>query len=148
MRVYTVHVPPFSHRESDPVLIKEGFSWPAFLFGPLWMLIHGLWLAFVALVAITLLLGVAADAFGLGEILQAIVSLAIAVLVGAHGNDMRRHVLVRRGYRDAGVVAARNMDEALHRFFDAEAPVRAAGQTRPRATSVPVAPPPMPISGF
>jgi hypothetical protein len=148
MRVYTVHVPPFSHREIDPVLIKEGFSWPAFLFGPLWMLIHRLWLAFVVLVVVTLILGVAADAFGLGEIPQAIVSLAIAVLVGAHGNDMRRHGLARRGYRDAGVVAARNLDEAIHRFVDAEAPVHRSAQTRPRATSVPVAPPPMPISGF
>ena len=148
MRVYTVHVPPFSHRESDPVLIKEGFSWPAFLFGPLWMLIHHLWLAFVVLVVITILLSVAADAFGLGQVPQAIVSLAIAVLVGAHGNDMRRRGLTRRGYRDGGVVAARNMDEAITRFFDAEPPVRAVHQTRARATSVPVAPPPMPISGF
>ena len=148
MRVYTVHVPPFSHRESDPVLIKEGYSWPAFLFGPLWMLIHGLWLAFVALVVVTILLGVAADAFGLGQVPQVIVSLAIAVLVGAHGNDMRRYGLARRGYRDGGVVAARNIDEGLARFIDAEPPVRAVHQTRARATSVPVAPPPMPISGF
>ncbi len=148
MRVYTVHVPPFSHRENDPLLIKEGYSWPAFLFGPLWMLIHGLWLAFVALVVVTILLGVAADAFGLGQVPQVIVSLAIAVLVGAHGNDMRRHALTRRGYRDSGVVAARNYDEALARFIDAEPPVRAVPQTRARATSVPVAPPPMPISGF
>lgn len=148
MRVYTVHVPPFSHRESDPVLIKEGYSWPAFLFGPLWMLIHRLWLAFVALVVITLIIGVAADAFGIGPIPQGIVSLAIAVLVGAHGNDMRRYGLARRGYRDGGVVAARNIDEGLARFIDAEPPVRAVHQTRARATSVPVAPPPMPISGF
>lgn len=148
MRVYTVHVPPFPHRESDPVLIKEGFCWPAFLFGPLWMLIHRLWLAFAVLVVITLILGVAADAFGLGQVPQAIVLLAIAVLVGAHGNDMRRHALVRRGYRDGGVVAARNYDEALTRYIDADPPIRAVNQTRARATSVPVAPPPMPISGF
>lgn len=148
MRVYTVHVPPFSHRESDPVLIKEGFSWLAFLFGPLWMLSHRLWLATVALVAVMVALGVAMDAFGLSQAPQAIVSLVISVFVGAHGNDMRRHALSRRGYRDGGVVAARNMDEALHRYVDAEPPVRAAAQTRARATSVPIAPPPMPISGF
>ncbi len=142
MRVYTIHLPPASHRQADPALVKEGFSWPAFFFGPLWALAHRMWLTTVALVVLDLGGGILMDAAGLSPLTQAVVSLAIEVLIGAHANDWRRRSLARRAYRDGGVVAARNVDEALARYLDAE-PVRAPA--RPRVQ--PVAPPPLPLAG-
>ncbi len=41
MSVYTVHLKP----DSEPVLVREGFSWLALLFGPLWLALHRAWLA-------------------------------------------------------------------------------------------------------
>jgi hypothetical protein len=143
MRVYTVHVPPFSSREPDPILIKEGFSWPALLFGPLWSLASRLWLVTVGLVVVLVALGAVLDALAVDDLVETVVSLAVAVLIGAHGNDWRRRALARRGYREAGVVAARSIDEALARYLDAE-PARAPVRVRAN----PVAPPPMPIAGL
>ena len=40
MKGWTAHVKPGRR----PVLVKEGFSWGAFLFGPLWMLSHKAWI--------------------------------------------------------------------------------------------------------
>jgi hypothetical protein len=143
MRVYTVHIPPASQRQVDPALVKEGFAWPAFLFGPLWALVHRMWFVALALVALDLIASTGMDAAGLSPAIQAAISLAVAFLIGAHANDWRRRSLERRGFRDAGVVAARNVDEALARYLDAHA-ARVASP-RPRAT--PVAPPPLPLAG-
>jgi uncharacterized membrane protein YccC len=143
MRVYTVHVPPFSGRDPDPILIREGFSRTAFLFGPLWSLVHRMWLVTVAMVVFLLVLGSAMDAVPLDAFVQTVVSLAVAVLIGFHGNDWRRRSLTKRGYREVGVVAAHSLDEALARYLDA------APQPRPvRMHANPVAPPPMPIAGL
>src|SRR4051812_28041644 len=50
MAVFTVHLP---RRLDDPAavervkFVREGFSWAAFFFGPLWLLFHRLWLTFL-----------------------------------------------------------------------------------------------------
>jgi hypothetical protein len=143
MRVYTVHIPPASPRQADPVLVKEGFSWPAFLFGPIWALTHRMWLVALALVALDVVGSAALDAARMAPAAQAVLSLAVAVLIGAHANDWRRWSLDRRGFRNAGVVAARNIDEGLERYIDS-ATLRAP-PPRPRAAPVP--PPPLPLAG-
>jgi hypothetical protein len=123
--------------------VKEGFSWPAFLFGPLWALANRMWLVAVALVVGLFALGLVLDALGVADVVETVISIAIAVLIGAHGNDWRRRALNRRGYREAGVVAARALDDALARYLDAE-PVRPPARVR----ATPMPPPPMPIAGL
>lgn len=99
-------------RAADLVLVREGFSWGAFLFGPVWLAVNRLWLVALA----TLLLAVA-----LGAVLPAGLAipavLALGFLLGAHGRDLRRHALARRGYAEAGVVAERDMERALARLL-------------------------------
>jgi hypothetical protein len=57
MAVYTVHEPPPKPYEqaSDPErfdFVRDGFSFWAFLFGPLWMLRHRMWLVLVGYVGL------------------------------------------------------------------------------------------------
>jgi hypothetical protein len=33
----------YRHATQDVVVIKKGFSWPAFFFGPIWMLVNEFW---------------------------------------------------------------------------------------------------------
>src|SRR3954447_18119157 len=53
MKIYTLHLPQHA-RPGDPEildaaeLVKDGFSWGAFLFTFLWLLFHRLWLAGIA----------------------------------------------------------------------------------------------------
>jgi hypothetical protein len=143
MRVYTVHIPPTTRHQTDPVLVKEGFSWPAFVFGPIWALANRMWLVAVGLVALDLAASAVMDSAHLSPATQGVLSLAIAVLIGAHGNDWRRRSLDRRGFRDAGVVAARNVDEALARYLDST--ITRVATPRPRTAPVP--PPPLPLAG-
>ena len=52
MPTYTVHAPPPHHGETTSaperfVFVRDGFHFWAFLLAPLWLLLHGLWLALV-----------------------------------------------------------------------------------------------------
>ena len=61
MSVYTVHVPPARAQASPPdperfVFVRDGFSFWAFLLGPLWMLWHRLWLVLIGYLVLVILL--------------------------------------------------------------------------------------------
>lgn len=118
MRVWTVHLPPALDRAGrpsrrPPVLVREGFSWGAFLFGPFWLLANRLWLPallwFVA-AGMALLLASAGGAPALP---------ALQFLLGCHARDLRRRALARRGYAQAHVVAEHDEERALARLVAA-----------------------------
>jgi hypothetical protein len=119
MQVYTVHIDPLSAEpDSGAVLVREGFSWPAALFGVFWALYHGLWDWALALLAAGLAIGGLAALGGLDEVGQAVVQLGTMALAGALSNDWRRWALSRRGYRLAEVVAGDDLAAAERRYFE------------------------------
>lgn len=119
MRIYTVHVRPVPGGiDDDVVLVKEGFSWPAFFLSVLWAAWQRLWLVALVMLALELSWSLLADWLLLPAALEAIVALLLAAGLGIVGNDLRRHGLFGRGYREAAVVAGRDADEAVLRFFD------------------------------
>jgi hypothetical protein len=117
LRLYTVHLAPGAPI-AEAVLVKEGFCWPALIFGPFWALWHGLWLwAALWLCAGAGFAGIEAlwpGAHGVIVILE----LALAVLIAAEGNDLRRRRLERLGLQEIGVVGGAGEDSAVRRFAD------------------------------
>ena len=127
MRIYTVHsLPRADALERPPILLREGFSWPAALLTGLWALWHGLWLAalliFVAGAAVLAALGFA----GANDAAVTVAMLGFALIVGFGANDWRRARLARQGYRLEGVVAATGFDAALRRWFDLHPPAQSS----------------------
>ena len=122
MRIWTVHLPRSGGGAAhgapaslprDPILVREGFSWGALLFGPIWLLRHRLWLetgAWIGLVLLTAIL--------LPATYRLPVLLALQVLLGAEAEDLRRAALGRRGWRLAHVVAAPAEELAVARLFE------------------------------
>jgi Protein of unknown function (DUF2628) len=122
MRLYTVHIRRTSRApDREAVLVREGFSWGAFLFTVLWALWHRLWLAAFLLVLAALTLDAIVELSGLDPLAEAALSLAFLLYVGFAGNDWRRRRLLRRGYEETAAVAARDLTDAEQRYF-AEAP--------------------------
>lgn len=118
MKVYTVHEPPFSTSRREPVLLREGFCWPAALFNVFWALFHRMWwTAFGLLVAGAALEALIALA-GLDETTRLAALIGFAMIVGFFANDWRRAAMERAGWRLAGVVAAPGPDAALRRYVD------------------------------
>jgi hypothetical protein len=115
MRAYTVHAPPTDPAPERFVFVKDGFSWPAFLFQPLWMLRHGMWVALVGyLIFAAVVYGIAAL---VGGGYAWIVAILGAFVLGFEGNAIRRLSLEWRGWRELGDAAGRNLVEAETRFF-------------------------------
>lgn len=101
----------------DAILVKQGFSWPAFLFGPLWLLCKRMWivlLLFVALAGGVTALGVANR---VPDDVVTLLGLGLHLLLGFEGNELYRWTLARRRYRERAVVAAESRLAAERRYF-------------------------------
>jgi hypothetical protein len=123
MPVYTVHQPPLRRRESesDPArvaFVRDGFSFWAFLLGPLWMLWHRLWLVLIGYLVVVTALQVALAKIGAPGSAKVAVGLLVAILVGLEASSLRRWTLRRRGWTDLGVVVADDLSLAERRFYD------------------------------
>jgi len=121
MLSYTVHEPP--HAPSDRidraeglVFVKDGFSWTAALFAPVWMIVHRLWLPLLGYLLIDALM------IGLGSLFESsmttLATLALHLLIGLEADTLRRWGLERRGWSTIGSVTGRTADECERRFFD------------------------------
>lgn len=119
MKVYTVHLPPpFTGRDRDAVLVREGFNWAAFLFTGLWALVNRMWLVGALLIAGMTALGLAFGLLALSETAQWVVTLAVGAWIGASANDWRRAHLAAKGWKEVAVIAAPDRDAAFRRYAD------------------------------
>ncbi len=126
MSVRTYHMVPGRTALEDAVAVREGFSWGAFAFGPLWAAARGMPVEAAALAVVPLAIGLAAAAFGGAWEAGGALAALWALFAGCMGNDLRRASLERRGYVLAGIAAARSAVEADRRFLAAAA-ARAGG---------------------
>ena len=109
MKFWTVHV----RAGAAPVLVREGFSWGALFFGPIWFAVHRAWIAAALTLAAFVLLAVLTH-----DGIAAASLTALALLLGLSGHDIRRWTLVHRGYLLAQVVAAHRELEALEKLLE------------------------------
>jgi hypothetical protein len=147
MSVYTVHQPPLAAAGAsvDParfVFVRDGFSWWAFLFTPLWMLRHRLWLALIVYLVVVMGVEVLLRALGAPSLAQAIAALSIALLAGLEAGTLRRFKLARRRWRNVGVVTGERLEDAERRFFDGWIRQGAAGRAGSPNASAPSGPAP------
>jgi len=146
MAVWTVHAPPSPGLSDEPaddvVFIREGFSWAAFLFAPIWALAHRLWLTFalwlVAVIVISLIGSSAGDAITWP------LTIGFLLWFGYEARDFQRAKLARRDWRLVDIVNADSLKLAERRHFERVAVVR-ANETGPSAT--PPTMPPLPPRG-
>ena len=119
MRIYTINLPPpFTAPDRAPEVVRDGFSIGAFLFTGIWALWQGMWVRAIFLFVLGGVLAGMAAFFGLDVFGQSLVSLAFMAWVGMEANDWHRGYYAKRGWREAGPVAAANSNGALRRFGD------------------------------
>ena len=117
MKGWTAHLKP----GRDPVLVPEGWSWRAFLFGPLWLVANQAWVPALLHAALLLLVTALVPAPA-----RAVLLGTLAVLAGLLGRDLVRWSLDRRGYLLAHVISARDEETALGRLLAYRPDVAAA----------------------
>jgi len=117
-RPYTVHLLEDAS-DDGLVLVKEGFSWPAFFVAIPWALFHRMWWVAGALMALHIAMAILFKVTALGEAGQGVISFALAVAIGFAADELRRNVLTKRGYSLEDIVIEQNTDRATQRFLDA-----------------------------
>jgi hypothetical protein len=133
MAIYTVHEPP--RRAADMLthterfrFVRDGFSWSAFLFGPMWMLRHRLWLVLLLYVIVLAVLVIGSLAAGISPAGIVVAVGLVSLLIGIEASTLRRWTLGRRRWTSFGVVVGDDIEAAERRFFDVW--VQDAGATR------------------
>lgn len=124
MRVYTVHEPPnpptgLRDRAERLVFVREGFSWAAALFGPLWMLAHRMWLVLIGYIALQLGSEAALAALRASPEWMMTAFIAIQLAVGFEAAGLRRWTLARKGWRMVGSVTGDSALDCERRFIEA-----------------------------
>ena len=108
MRIWTAHTREF-HKA---VLVPEGFSTGALLFGPFWLAAHRAWIAAGIALAAYLFVWLLFD----GTVLPILLG-GIAVALGFSGYDLVRAALRFGGYDETQILAAQDETGALARLF-------------------------------
>jgi hypothetical protein len=125
MQVFTAYEKPGpagQGSDSDVILIQEGGSFWAMVLPVIWPVFHGLWLVLLGqllIIAGLVILPVMLQGTG---VVVTIVAAVLAVLMGLHGNDLRRWTLRQRGCAFSGIVAGQDIAEAERRLFTALGP--------------------------
>lgn len=122
MRVYTVHAPITNSANSVATdrfaFVRDGFHFWAFVFGPLWLLAHRLWLALIGWIVVLAVVDFSMRALGAGGTAIFTANLLIALLMGFEAASLRRWTLSRGKWRQLDVVVADDEEAAERRFFD------------------------------
>lgn len=109
MKFWSAHV----RAGTAPVLVREGFSWGALLFGPIWLAVHRAWIPAAISLAAFVIIG-----FTTHDVVQAALLTALIVSLGLSGYDLRRWSLDQRGFLLAQVVTGRSELDAMARLLE------------------------------
>ncbi len=124
MAIFTVHVPPgttnATRRADRTIFVREGFSVPAFLFGPVFLLYRRLWLATLGWCVLAVLLATLAHVLHLPVWSVTALFFLLALMTGLEASTLRQAGLGRRGYIFAALLASATRDEAERAFFRGE----------------------------
>jgi Protein of unknown function (DUF2628) len=121
MKTYTLHVPAEA-MPGDPApleeaeLVRDGFSWGAFLFTFLWFFWKRLWLAGLGVLVLVIGLPLALQALSVDGGAAFLAQLLLQLLIGLEASSLRRWAL-RRRKPAVDVVIAADMEEAEAKSF-------------------------------
>jgi hypothetical protein len=122
MPVYTVHAPadaPLSSGHADRItFIRDGFHFWALVFGPFWLLVNRLWLAFIGYIVVVGSLEVMMALLRVPTSARLLVMVLIAVLMGIEAANIKRWSYSRRRWREIGLVVGDDEEMAERRFFE------------------------------
>ena len=112
----------YKHPTRGPEAVKVGFSWPAFFFNIVWMLVKQLWALSLLWFGLYFVIGLMKQVTDTSEesgaqalvyLLLSAAYLALNLLPGFKGNAWRSANLQKRGYELAGEARAETPDAAV-----------------------------------
>ena len=110
MKVWTAHEKP----HTPPLLLREGFSFGAAFFGPIWLAMHRAWIPAACVLVLLILIPMLTD-----PPVTAVLTAGVWLMLGQTGRDLVRWSIERDGWLATAVIAARDLDDAQIRLYSA-----------------------------
>lgn len=129
VQAFTVHEPPNPpadrvDRAEQLAFVKDGFSFAALLFGPVWLLFNRMWAALLAYLLVAIALGTVLELLKVAPLWASLTGIALNLFVALEADSIRRWTLERRGWQFIGTVVGRSTAECERRFFEAWLPTQ------------------------
>ena len=123
MLTFTVHEPPHPpadriDRAESLVFVKDGFSWLAALFSPIWLLVYRLWWPLLGYVVLSLIFELVRWSGIVDSDWISLAYIGLHLLIGFEADTLRRWSLDRSDWHTLGSVSGRNAAECERRFFE------------------------------
>lgn len=122
------------------VFVREKFSWFAFLLTPIALIRYRLWLALFAFALAGVVLEASVEFLDLPSEAMSIALAGLSFLIALELPTLRVRKLLKRGYREEGIVVADTLEAAEQRYFS-DLAARPAPTPRPAPPPAPPAPP-------
>jgi hypothetical protein len=144
MNTYTLHLPRDARPgDADALeraeLVKDGFSWGAFLFTFLWFFVHRLWVAGLGVLIVVVAFDVGLALLNVHPAAGILAQVLLSLLIGLEANSLRRWTYGRRGRPVVDVVIAPDEEaaetKAFGRWLDRSAQTRSPGRSAVAPTS-------------
>src|SRR5688572_18654930 len=128
MKVYTAHRSPNAPRE-HALFVKDGFSWPAFLFPLIWPIVKGLWMELALYALAVVAISAIASATDLSGGSTFAIFLGLNLILGFEANRLNRRALARRGLAEEGPFVGDDLEEAELKYFQSHLTAHASAPT-------------------
>jgi len=106
----------YRHAIKGTKAVKNGFSWPGFLFDWLWLCSKGLFGTALVVMVIQGLAGYFIES----QAAQFFVVFLVSLAIGGSGNGLLGEKLVKRGYRLVATLEASSRDQAMATAFESK----------------------------
>ncbi len=103
--------------DQDVMVIKEGFSWPAFFIPFIWALWRHMWLAAIIYLLLLFATCLFIYFFSPDPISQVVLTLGVAVIYGYVANDLQQSKLFKEGFALCAILKAADSDQAYSQFL-------------------------------
>jgi len=140
MAFYQVLIPPpgkggLREEVEQARVLPESFTWPALIFGGVWLLFKRLWLGFILYALAWGGLVYLQRQFGFSFAAVMLSHLALAIFIGFEGQNLIARKLTRKGWRLVDVVEAPDLSSAERRYFERALPEGAPSRAYPPAAA-------------
>lgn len=114
------HFKIYSRSQEKSEAVKQGFSYPALIFTPIWAIVKGMWVAGTIILFLTLARYIFFILFSrnypfIDQILD-LPLLIISLVFGFKGNKWRELILTSRGFILVDSIEAINQEQAINQY--------------------------------
>ena len=114
MKTYKIFKNPTGQYEA----VKQGWSWPAFLFGCIWACVKKIWGLGIGIIVAFIILNIIAGENQTMVSLVSVLGFGVSIALGLQGNKLREGNLRKRGYQEAPkIIQANNPEAAVAQYI-------------------------------